>query len=189
MSIPKPRFASIFLCAASIAIAAQANADIISNGGFEAGTLAPWAEITLPQPPTPGGPEHWNVTSSDAHSGSYSATVDGSYYLFQELTPWTPVKDIEELSFWAKRPTAGSIRAVAIYSTGVGVFVDLPFTTTDTWEKFDITADLNANYDLRALAFRLIDEERAYIDDVAVIVPEPASLTLLALSALLLRRR
>jgi hypothetical protein len=75
----------ILLAVALVASAAAASEDLVANGGFEAGVIAPWATTTMV------------VTSSGAPKGSYWA-----YYLTQtgdcrfardaELTRWCDLK-------------------------------------------------------------------------------------------------
>jgi hypothetical protein len=75
-------------------------AQILSNPGFESGSLSPWF-----QDRDFGGVEAWNVTSSDAHSGTFSATDVGNKEIRQNFAA-IPTSLITDISFWAKHPDA-----------------------------------------------------------------------------------
>ena len=47
--------------------------EILVNPGFETGALSPWAQAR-----SFTGPEDWNVTSADTHTGEFSATDIGN---------------------------------------------------------------------------------------------------------------
>src|SRR5262245_43789577 len=106
--------------AAAIAIAALAAApaiagNILLNPGFETGFLAPWYQGN-----DFGGPENWNVTSKEAHTGQFSATDVGNKQIRQDFAP-VFVGDILEASLWIKNPDDGGPRVNAIdfyYSDG-----------------------------------------------------------------------
>lgn len=75
-------------------------AEVLENAGFESGRLSPWFQ----EDPLLVGTENWNVTSADAHSGSFSATVVGDRSIRQDFGP-IAAEDVEEISFWIKQPS------------------------------------------------------------------------------------
>ena len=64
-----------------------------------------------------GGDEDWNVTNTDAHSGSFSATDLGNKLIVQEIDP-IPTEDILELSLWVKNPEVAINAFFFAYSDG-----------------------------------------------------------------------
>ena len=64
-----------------------------TNGGFESGALPPWFQDRVFS-----SGEDWNVTNSDAHTGTFSATNTGNKEIRQNFDA-IPTDDIVELSF------------------------------------------------------------------------------------------
>lgn len=79
-------------------------ANILTNPGFETGTLPSWFQD---ENGSPAEPEDWNVTGADAHSGAFSATVVGNKSIRQNFGP-VSTDDIIELSYWLKQPELDS---------------------------------------------------------------------------------
>ena len=178
------------LAAIAIALVAAAASpslgqyNVLLNPGFEDGVLAPWY-----QKADYGGPENWNVTTADVHSGLYSATDRGNKLIAQDFDP-VPVEEIIEASFWLKNVDA-SINAV--------YFEYSDFTTeeniwwpTGGWDFINATAWLDPGKELISFGVYGVSggtTERTYVDDWKVLIPEPASGLLLGLAVLALYRR
>lgn len=183
-----------FFIAAGIAVATTPAfaVNILSNPGFETGTLNPWFQLQ-----DFGGAENWNVSNADAHSGSFSATDVGNKEIFQSITP-TATSAITEVSFWIKNLDSGAhVNAIDFnYSdSSVGEFIF--FESTSDWEHFDMTSNLAAGKTLVGVGIWGFsgggaDEDRTRLDDAVVnVVPEPMTLVALGIGAagLIKRRR
>ena len=165
-------------------------ANIVSNPGFETGALAPWFQD---RDFTGGGPkEDWNVTSADAHSGTFSATDVGNLELRQDL-PATPTASITEVSFWARHPDGPEPLAYDLFYSNGNDDEFVVFPGAD-WTFIDATSNLEAGTNLVAISVFGVSggspSSRTFVDDFTVngtpasAVPEPATLTLLGLGAL-----
>src|SRR5205085_1450320 len=74
---------SLFAALSLPTTGAQAT-NILANPGFESGALAPWFQSSdFCSSPAPC--ENWNVTNSDAHSGTFSATDVGNKEIRQNF--------------------------------------------------------------------------------------------------------
>ena len=154
-------------------------ANVIVNGGFESGVLSPWFQDN-----DLGGPEAWNVTNADAHSGTFSATDVGNKEIRQNFAP-VPVSSITEATFWLKHPTAPNLPAfVTLFyndNTNTGFLVN---TAGTGWEQFNVLGNLAAGKLLSGFSvYGYIggtDPNRTFLDDVVIAantvgVPEPAA--------------
>jgi len=166
-------------------------ASILSNPGFETGTLTPWFQDGNG---SPAEPEDWNVTGAAAHSGAFSATVVGDKEISQNFSPVLGT-DILEVSFWLKQPEFGSgavLSAVNLFysdaSRGGGVCDSVP--DASGWAFCDVTSVLDPTKSL--VGFSLFGysgggptEDRSFLDDARIVTegaapaPEPATLVLL----------
>lgn len=185
------KYGAMFLAvgAASVLLAATPvlGDNILVNPGFESGGMDPWY-----QDADFGGPEDWNVTSAEAHTGTYSATDDGNKRIRQDFAA-IPTEDITEISLWLKQPEATIASIHFFYSDGSddqGGILNLLGTD---WEFFDVTNQLAPGKELTGFAIWGYmggpkGPDRTYLDDVRVI-PEPAMLSLLVLGGLAMARR
>src|SRR5690348_8210255 len=69
---------------------------LIVNGDFESGSLSPWFNA---RNFCGGTCVPWDVTTTNPHSGMFSAMDTGNIELRQNFNP-TPGSDITNLSFW-----------------------------------------------------------------------------------------
>lgn len=160
-------------------------ANILSNAGFETGSLSPWALGN-----DLGGTELWNVTSSNSHTGTYSATAVGNVEIRQNFGPIS-TSDILGASMWLEMPGSG-IAFISLYyddNTSGGSI----FNIGSDWALYDVTSLLSAGKNL--IGFGVYgcsgcnDPSRTFMDDAVIEtrtnnVPEPASLALLSLGLL-----
>lgn len=170
--------AKLLTCAAFMFASPSFAANIIVNGGFESGALSPWFQAN-----DFGGSENWNVTSADAHTGSFSATDIGNKEIRQNFAP-VAVSSITQASFWLKHPSGSNLPAfVTLFysdSTTTGFTVN---TAGVGWEQFDVLGNLAAGKMLSGFSVfgysGGAEPNRTYLDDVVFstdnVVPEPAT--------------
>lgn len=175
--------------AACLTAAPALGQNVLANPGFESGAMAPWYQDSG------GGPEAWNVTKNQAHTGLYSATTVGNNRIRQDFAP-IPTADIKEVSFWLLQPDtssgyAGWFRYSDNSQEQVGT--NFPPNGVPTWTKVDMTSFLDPGKSLVSFGVWGYQgggplEDRTYIDDV-IVYPEPSAALLLGLLGLMLRRR
>lgn len=154
--------------------------NILSNSGFETGSLAPWY-----QGADYGGPENWNVTSADAHTGTFSATDVGNKMIRQDFAP-VATSLVTNVSFWLKNPDV-VINAFVLFYDDSTEGSGLLFATSADWTFFDVTGSLAVGKNLVGVGVWGYSgggagEDRTYVDDYVVdVVPEPASMSVIGL--------
>src|ERR1700676_5147838 len=95
----------LLLALALIGTAAKGS-QILSNPGFETGSLNPWFIGNN------FGGTTWSVTGAGCHSGSFCATNNGNNELEQTFAP-VPVASITDIDFWGLH-TSASVTAMAV---------------------------------------------------------------------------
>ncbi len=158
-------------------LGANANAaNVLVNSGFESGVLTP----SFNSSDFCGGCI-WTVTSTDAHTGSYSAVVSGNRLLEQSFAA-VATSDITEASLWLKMPGTGIAAISFRYSdTSTGEFVA---TVSSDWAKYDMTSSLAAGKSLVGFGVYgctgCLTPSETYADDLLVnAVPEPETYALM----------
>lgn len=164
------------------------------NPGFENGVLSPWFEDrTQFAAGGPGTYEDWNVTSADAHTGSYSATATDNIEIRQDFAA-VDVANILEVSFWAKHEGSGSAMYVSLFYGDGTESNTIPAIPEGDWVFVDVTSTLLPGKQLTGFSVfgnsgdcPGVSCTRSYLDDLLVRtgqagkVPEPATLLLLGL--------
>ena len=183
-------FKSLSLSFALVCCALPALANnVLVNPGFETGLLAPWtndndfcAGCT------------WSVDAADAHSGTYSAVVDGNRLLLQTFAP-IPVSSISALNFWARHPNSLNGDAMAVwlgYSDSTNEEA-LRSTSDSNWTYFDVLNELDSGKSLTSFGVYGNSGAIARFDDAVLNagVPEPSAWLLLVTGVAwpVLRRR
>lgn len=178
-------FASAAMVLVSLLGAGRVSAgEILLNGGFETGSLSAWF-----QDRNFGGSENWNVTSSVAHSGTFSATNFGNMEIRQNFVA-VATSEITSVSFWAKHdPAAASLLAVDFFYSDN---TDNQFTVTTSgldWNFFDVTSQLLSGKNLVGFSIFGNSGGRTWFDDASIqtaaaAVPVPGSLAVLFSGAL-----
>jgi hypothetical protein len=165
-------------------VAAPAWANILINPGFESGVLDPWY-----QKADYGGPEDWNVTTDDVHSGEYSATDCGNKLIAQDFAA-VSTDLIIEASLWLRNVDA-TINAVYFQYSDMSVEENV-WWPSGGWDYVDATIWLDPGKELISFGVYGVsggDTQRTYVDDWTLVIPEPSTAVLLGLAALGLYRR
>lgn len=164
--------------------------NVLVNSGFETGALPPWYNSN----DFCGGCT-WTVTAADAHSGTYSAFVNGNRLLEQDFTP-VPFSMITDVSLWLKMPDTGIAAVYFLY--GDATTAENLVTVGNTWSFFDMTSFLDPSKSLAGFGVYgctgCSGASQTFADDFVVnAVPEPGSLVLMGTGLLglagMIRRR
>jgi hypothetical protein len=152
--------------------------NVLDNPGFESGILSPWFQANdfsagLPK-------EDWNVTSSEAHSGMFSATNIGNIELRQNFSA-VPTETITEVSFWWRHPDGGNTPlAYTLFYSDTSQEVGIATAPTDEYQFIDVTASLDPGKSLNGISvygFNGAIPGRTFVDDFVIeAVPEPVGI-------------
>jgi hypothetical protein len=110
-------------------------ASIVQNGGFEIADLDPWYQDN---DLSPGTGEDWNVTSTESHSGQFSATNVGNKEIRQNFGA-TATATITEFSFWIKHPGGSAFFVRKLLLLRRTEHWPQPARNTTEWQFFNIT--------------------------------------------------
>ena len=164
------------LAMAILASPEVANANLITNGGFETGTLAGW---------TCSGADSCIADSGNGgpHSGTFAAVgFDNAGFATLSQTIATIAGETYDFEFWSATNNPNAAGNILRYQIGGGAIINVPRTlawllTTDTFVAAGGTTAINFFFetDPGTGTWR--------IDDVSVLAaaPEPTSLALLGL--------
>jgi hypothetical protein len=173
-----------YLACVALAFASPATAaNVLSNAGFESGSLSPWFQDHSFSSGT-----DWFVTNADSHSGTYSAEDTGNKELRQNFAGIAG-SSITQFSFWAEHPVEGTASLLAydfFYSdsTSAEFLVD---TVGTGWTLFDVLANLNTSKTLVGFSIygNSYPGDITRVDDFVInvggAVPEPASWAMMLL--------
>jgi PEP-CTERM motif len=150
--------------------------NVLVNSGFETGTLPPWFNSF----DFCGGCT-WAVTSTDAHTGLYSAFVIGNRALEQDFLPIADAS-ITEASLWLKMPDTGVAAVFFLYSDTS--YAQNIVTVGNTWTFFDMTSFLDPTKSLVSFGVYGCNGcaglSQTFADDFEVsTTPEPGTMVLL----------
>ena len=173
---------------ASVAVSQAFAFNLLQNPGFETGALNPWFNAR-----DFGGISPWAPTNFFPHTGNFCATSVGNIELRQDVAP-TLGSNIVEVSFWARHPdSGGQPLAYDLFYSDSTDFESVVVTSSDVWEHFDVTADVDPTKTLVAFTvwgYLGGGSQTTYVDDALIeVVPEPVSMACLSVGILALLRR
>ncbi len=206
MNGPKSRMLGVTLTVMLALAASSASADYVINGSFEDPALPPDSATNNVAPP------NWTVTgdvwfqqrnTGDAQDGSQHVRTQRKSF-WQNTGVQMQAGVTYTLSFWTRQEVANegvnNVRGLifaAPDSTSIGwypilTYVETCQTAAETWEQWTRSYTCSAANAGKYLMIMVDGSERyghyTNIDNV-VLTPEPATLALLSLGAILLRRR
>jgi len=166
-------------CSALAAMTSLGYSNLLLNPGFETGALDPW--FMDREWGTSGMGQVWQTTTSQAHSGAWSAYCESDKELRQNVAPM-PGSSVASFSFWAKIPEPfGVVAAMVYYSDQTYRFYSNQQASTD-WHFWDMTFMIDPNKTVVGFGANGYRgggpfPDLVYVDDFRVeAVPEPATL-------------
>lgn len=111
--------------------------ELLQNGDFETGVLTPW--IT----------NNWIISTTDPHSGTYSAFVEGNHSIRQNFTP-ADVSKVVSVIFWHKQPEVALFGIEFWYGPADHDFEVLTPSGPE-WLEYDLTYLLRTTGNLEAI--------------------------------------
>jgi len=118
---------------------AWASSEQMVNGGFETGSLAPWAVANGPCTGNPCTP--WTVVTGGANGSSYSAQDQGGYIISQTFATSIYTGLMTEASFWFKTDP-GVLFGVELFYQDGSNHVVLESALDSNWDRYDLLNEL-----------------------------------------------
>ena len=156
--------------------------NILSNPGFETGSLSPWFQSNSLDN---GG--NWAITTGNPEDGTYAAFVNGNSEIQQNFTP-IPVDTISQISFWVDHPSCDSSAGTAVvfyYQDGTSSQA-VPVTNDSNWHLIDVTSSLYLQFNETLVGLGIwgytngntnnvtvLDEVGIFTDGTVVSLPPP----------------
>ncbi len=179
---------------ALMAVAATGNAfNLLSNPGFETGSISPWFQAR--EWGTNGIGQIWHATNTDSNTGSWSGKVESNKEIRQNFLGG-PVSTalITAVSVWVKVPEISSFGIWLYYSDATEEMSI--HTGSNAWVQYNVTANLDVGKSLSGFGVNGYSgggpaADIVFADDglVESAVPEPATLAALGIGAVAFVRR
>ena len=151
--------AVVWLVLMSVSVG-HAAVNLVQNPGFEDGVLDPWVGT------------NWTVTSSDAHSGTYSAECTTGHTIRQFTTP-VSVADVQEVSIWTRSVDMVEHPVQLLYSESGGDWDEfLLWPSTSGWMYTDLTSNLRASGTLYGILVYGSSTHVVRLDDAKIMVDD-----------------
>lgn len=137
--------------------------ELLQNGGFESGALSPWTTNS------------WTISTTDPHSGTYCAFVEGNYWIRQDFTP-VEVTNVVSVTFWHRQPEV-TLFGIEFYYSPSDYDFDVIYSQGPDWTEYDVTHLLRSTGSLQAMRIWGYsgggpDPDYNYLDDVSIIYDE-----------------
>jgi len=178
------RVALIACLSLSGLFAASAQANIVTNGGFETGDFSGWSTAAAPVG------SDFNVFAQP-HSGAFSVKFSADAGQHDAIFQVLPTANGQQytLEFWVLNYGAGDDSLQVLWEGGAALDLTPVSTPLESWEFISVPLTATANGS--ELRFRLFDTiSTVLIDDISVQpVPEPATAALAIVGGLLCIRR
>lgn len=174
-----------FFAAAALSVAMSAHAELVVNGGFEAGSFAGWTTTAA------GSGSNFSIVNSPAHTGAKSALFAANQGQHDQIfqTIGTSFGNQYHCSLWIWNGGVGDDCLQVLWEGNIKLNLTPVSTGLESWEmvEFNATASQNGS-ELRIKGFD--NAAFFHIDDVSVnVVPEPSVVGLAAIGLLAFRAR
>lgn len=131
----------------------------IINGGFETGDFTGWYNSTSTE-----------VTSSESHSGTYSAQLTSTSLIYQIDQYFIPCSNITSCGFWVKHNQTET-ESIALTIQYTDETDDTPNfnVTSGSWQEIDVLPFINLTKTLEQIIwYNNYENVTFYIDDVSL---------------------
>jgi hypothetical protein len=133
--------------------------ELLTNGGFETGTMNPWYHDGS-----------WSISTHQPHTGTYCAYDIGNHWIRQDFTA-TPANQIVSVTLWERQPEA-QISAIDFFYTNLPYSEDLIWLTTN-WQQYNVTNFIEPNGIVNGIRIWGYSggggqPDETYIDDISV---------------------
>ena len=141
--------------------------ELLQNGDFESGVLSPWTSNS------------WTISTTEPHSGTYCAFVEGNYWIRQDFTP-VDVSKVVSVTFWHRQPEV-TLFGIEFYYSPSDYDFEIIYAQGPDWSEYDVTDMLRPTGNLEAMriwgyAGGGPDPDYNYLDDVSIMYDEDLSL-------------